>query len=448
MWSRSCLIHSSAPAVRLYFRFLAGLVFIFQTKHRDLSLTMTDLKHLPLSGDHQIMDIELLLQGIDSDFIESKFEPSTSLKNFSSNIGAELVVQPPSNIRKSNFFNFTIRFHDSRRDPVKINHCSFLRFCDNEEANGVVYRAELVLLDGETVEKLFMVQLVNSASSQLISLDSAMRSGGGVGGGGGRVLVTHREMCTRCSSGRVCGSSLESPTDPQLDHQGLQLKIFLKCNQNCLRGPGNPKGSRRFQLTISSLESGAGVLLCSSQPIFVHNNSKHTKTKSFTKTEPDYHQPEDKRTSPRIIAISPSEGWTIGGQTIVIIGDNFKEGMQVMFGLVPLQCQLISSHAVRVQSPGGVPGEVEVTLALGPHQYNISCPGTFTYRDTSGVGLDQGFSRLARLVPRLSRDPARLPRDVVLHRAAEMIERSQQTKPKIEELLLAPWITEIQDCHF
>ena len=432
-----------SPRCKVVLQIPGWVGFIFQTKHRDLSLTMTDLQHLPLSSDHQIMDIELLLQGIDSDIIESKFEPSTSLKNFSSNIGAELVVQPPSNIRKSNFFNFTIRLHDSRRDPVKINHCSFLRFCDNEEANGVVYRAELVLLHGETVEKLLMVQLVNSASSQLIRLDSAMRSGGG-----GRVLVTHREMCTRCSSGRVCGSSLESPTDPQLDPQGLQLKIFLKCNQNCLRGPGNPKGSRRFQLTISSLESGAGVLLCSSQPIFVHNNSKHTKTKSFTKTEPDYHQPEDKRTSPRIIAISPSEGWTIGGQTIVIIGDNFKEGMQVIFGTVPLQCQLISSHAVRVQSPGGVPGEVEVTLALGPHQYNISCPGTFTYRDTSGSGLDQGFSRLARLVPRLSRDPARLPRDVVLHRAAEMIESSQQTKPKIEELLLAPWITEIQDCHF
>ena len=405
---------------------------------------MTDLAQVP--GNNQMVDIELLLQGIDNDIIGSNFEPSTSLRSFGHIIGIELSAQPPSNIRKSNFFNFTIKFYDSRRDPVKIHHCSFHSFSDNEEANGVVYRAGLALADGEQLERLFNVQLVNSASSELIRLDSAVP----VPAVGGRVLVTHREVCSRCSHGRVCGSSLESPTHPEVTSDGLELKIFLKCNQNCLRGPGNPKGSRRFRLTISWLDSGgqAGEVMCSSRDIFVHNNSKHTKTKSFIRTETDSLLPEDKRSSPRIIAISPCEGWTIGGQTIVIIGDNFKAGMEVMFGKVALQSQFISSHAVRVQSPGGVAGEVEVTLALGPRQYNLSCPGSFTYRDVAGPGLDQGFSRLARLVQRQVGDPARLPREVVLHRAAEMLENSQQTKPKIEELLLAPWITELQDSHY
>ena len=31
----------------------------------------------------------------------------------------------------------------------------------------------------------------------------------------------------------------------------------------------------------------------------------------------------------QVKAISPSEGWTAGGQTVVIIGENFFDGMQV-----------------------------------------------------------------------------------------------------------------------
>ena len=401
--------------------------------------------------------IESLLQDIDSGFphsqpikseiIDCLWEPRASLKDSLPNIEVEMVAQPPSNLRKSNFFHFSIRFYDGRRDPVKIQHCSFLRFCENEESNGVTYSAGLQLSDGELTEKLFTVKLLNSATSELIRLDSAVMAALG----DRRVLVTHREICSRCSQGKVCGNKLESPTHPEVGDQGLQLKIFLKCNQNCLRGPGNPRGSRRFMIAVFSSEHG-GDPLCSSQPIFVHNNSKHTKTKGFTKTESDRQQPEDRRSSPRIVAISPSEGWTIGGQTIVIIGDNFKENMKVVFGGVSLQCQFISSHAVRVQSPGGEAGEVEVSLALGSHRYNVSCPGTFTYVPTSGPALDLAFSRLARLIPRLEGDPARLGREEVLDRAANIIAQTQtqvwDVKPTIEDLLLEPWVSEIQDNQF
>ena len=34
--------------------------------------------------------------------------------------------------------------------------------------------------------------------------------------------------------------------------------------------------------------------------------------------------------SPIIKAISPTEGWTSGGQTVIIIGENFFEGLQVI----------------------------------------------------------------------------------------------------------------------
>lgn len=36
--------------------------------------------------------------------------------------------------------------------------------------------------------------------------------------------------------------------------------------------------------------------------------------------------------TPCIKAISPSEGWTSGGSTVIIIGENFFDGLQVVFG--------------------------------------------------------------------------------------------------------------------
>jgi len=35
---------------------------------------------------------------------------------------------------------------------------------------------------------------------------------------------------------------------------------------------------------------------------------------------------------PCIKAISPSEGWTSGGASVIIIGDQFFDGLQVVFG--------------------------------------------------------------------------------------------------------------------
>lgn len=36
--------------------------------------------------------------------------------------------------------------------------------------------------------------------------------------------------------------------------------------------------------------------------------------------------------TPCIKAISPAEGWTIGGAQVIIVGDNFFDGLQVVFG--------------------------------------------------------------------------------------------------------------------
>lgn len=38
--------------------------------------------------------------------------------------------------------------------------------------------------------------------------------------------------------------------------------------------------------------------------------------------------------TPVIKAVCPSEGWTSGGATVIVIGDNFFDGLQVVFGTV------------------------------------------------------------------------------------------------------------------
>jgi early B-cell factor len=68
------------------------------------------------------------------------------------------------------------------------------------------------------------------------------------------------------------------------------LKFFLKCNQNCLKNAGNPRDMRRFQVAVSSaLMVDSNTLLCISENMFVHNNSKHgRKIRRLDGTEGQY----------------------------------------------------------------------------------------------------------------------------------------------------------------
>ena len=45
--------------------------------------------------------------------------------------------------------------------------------------------------------------------------------------------------------------------------------------------------------------------------------------------------------APCIKAICPSEGWTSGGNTVIIIGDNFFEGLQVVFGTMTVWSEVM-----------------------------------------------------------------------------------------------------------
>nr|KAF6446548.1 EBF transcription factor 1 [Rousettus aegyptiacus] len=150
------------------------------------------------------------------------------------------------------------------------------------------------------------------------------------------------------------------------------LKFFLKCNQNCLKNAGNPRDMRRFQVVVSTTVNVDGHVLAVSDNMFVHNNSKHGRR--ARRLDPS------EAATPCIKAISPSEGWTTGGATVIIIGDNFFDGLQVIFGTMLVWSELITPHAIRVQTPPRhIPGVVEVTLSYKSKQFCKGTPGRFIY---------------------------------------------------------------------
>ncbi|CAL8368372.1 unnamed protein product, partial [Gadus morhua 'NCC'] len=141
--------------------------------------------------------------------------------------------------------------------------------------------------------------------------------------------------------------------------------------------------------------------------------------------------------TPCIKAISPSEGWTTGGATVIIIGDNFFDGLQVVFGTMLVWSELITPHAIRVQTPPRhIPGVVEVTLSYKSKQFCKGAPGRFVYTALNEPTIDYGFQRLQKVIPRHPGDPERLPKEVLLKRAADLVEALYGMPHNNQEIIL------------
>ena len=100
---------------------------------------------------------------------------------------------------------------------------------------------------------------------------------------------------------------------------------------------------RRFQVAIGTTPNIETNLLAYSENMFVHNNSKHGRRtrRPETAATNDNNDPNgingsngsnSSASHPIIKAVSPSEGWISGGNSVVIVGDGFFEGVQVIFG--------------------------------------------------------------------------------------------------------------------
>ncbi|EEC14517.1 hypothetical protein IscW_ISCW021817 [Ixodes scapularis] len=195
--------------------------------------------------------------------------------------------------------------------------------------------------------------------------------------------------------------------------------------------PGSAGSLDGRLVVISSQVNVEGPLLAVSDNMFVHNNSKHgRRAKRLDPTEVPF------AATPCIKAISPSEGWTTGGSTVIIVGDNFFDGLQVVFGTMLVWSELITSHAIRVQTPPRhIPGVVEVTLSYKSKQFCKGAPGRFVYVSLNEPTIDYGFQRLAKLIPRHPGDPEKLPKEIILKRAADLAE-ALYSMPRQNQLAL------------
>ncbi|XP_031425766.1 transcription factor COE2-like [Clupea harengus] len=84
---------------------------------------------------------------------------------------------------------------------------------------------------------------------------------------------------------------------------------------------------------------------------------------------------------------------------------------------------LITPHAIRVQTPPRhIPGVVEVTLSYKSKQFCKGAPGRFIYTALNEPTIDYGFQRLQKVIPRHPGDPDKLAKEMLLKRAADLVE--------------------------
>ncbi|XP_061083718.1 transcription factor COE3-like isoform X6 [Conger conger] len=346
--------------------------------------------------------------------------------------------QPPSNLRKSNFFHFVLALYDRQGQPVEIERTTFVDFVEKDKEpntektnNGIHYKLQLLYSNGVRTEQDLYVRLIDSMTKQAIIYEGQDKNPEMC-----RVLLTHEIMCSRCCDKKSCGNRNETPSDPVIIDRFF-LKFFLKCNQNCLKNAGNPRDMRRFQVVVSTTANVDGHVLAVSDNMFVHNNSKHGRRARRLDPSEGTAPFLEHAATPCIKAISPSEGWTTGGATVIIIGDNFFDGLQVVFGTMLVWSELITPHAIRVQTPPRhIPGVVEVTLSYKSKQFCKGAPGRFVYTALNEPTIDYGFQRLQKVIPRHPGDPERLPKEVLLKRAADLVEALYGMPHNNQEIIL------------
>uniref|UniRef100_A0A8C6LJ06 EBF transcription factor 1 n=1 Tax=Nothobranchius furzeri TaxID=105023 RepID=A0A8C6LJ06_NOTFU len=360
------------------------------------------LKEEPLGG----MNVRSWMQG------GGVLDANTAAQSGVGLARAHFEKQPPSNLRKSNFFHFVLALYDRQGQPVEIERTNFVDFIEKEKVRQK-WITGLVIYSCIRTEQDFYVRLIDSMTKQPIVYEGQDKNPEMC-----RVLLTHEIMCSRCCDKKSCGNRNETPSDPVIIDRFF-LKFFLKCNQNCLKNAGNPRDMRRFQVQISETHACMGRT----------RNSAQKGRSRVSNLQPS--------SAPCIKAISPSEGWTTGGATVIIIGDNFFDGLQVIFGTMLVWSELITPHAIRVQTPPRhIPGVVEVTLSYKSKQFCKGTPGRFIYTALNEPTIDYGFQRLQKVIPRHPGDPERLPKEVILKRAADLVEALYGLPHNNQEIIL------------
>ncbi|GAB5570213.1 transcription factor COE2 isoform X2 [Prionailurus iriomotensis] len=262
---------------------------------------------------------------------------------------AHFEKQPPSNLRKSNFFHFVLALYDRQGQPVEIERTAFVDFVENDKEqgnektnNGTHYKLQLLYSNGVRTEQDLYVRLIDSVTKQPIAYEGQNKNPEMC-----RVLLTHEVMCSRCCEKKSCGNRNETPSDPVIIDSILS-QIFPQVQSELFENSRKPEG--------------------------------HEKVSEAT---------------PCIKAISPSEGWTTGGAMVIIIGDNFFDGLQVVFGTMLVWSEPLNEPTI-----------------------------------------DYGFQRLQKVIPRHPGDPERLAKEMLLKRAADLVEALYGTPHNNQDIIL------------
>ncbi|CAG9562463.1 unnamed protein product [Danaus chrysippus] len=143
----------------------------------------------------------------------------TSLVDNTNTVGvgrAHFEKQPPSNLRKSNFFHFVVALYDRAGQPVEIERTAFIGFIEKDQEaegqktnNGIQYRLQLLYANGIRQEQDIFVRLIDSVTKQPIVYEGQDKNPEMC-----RVLLTHEVMCSRCCDKKSCGNRNETPSDP------------------------------------------------------------------------------------------------------------------------------------------------------------------------------------------------------------------------------------------
>ncbi|KAJ6633354.1 Transcription factor collier [Pseudolycoriella hygida] len=87
---------------------------------------------------------------------------------------ANFEKQPPSNLRKSNFFHFVIALYDRSGQPIEIERTAFIGFIEKDQEsdstktnNGIQYRLQLLYSNGARQEQDIFVRLIDSVTKQV-----------------------------------------------------------------------------------------------------------------------------------------------------------------------------------------------------------------------------------------------------------------------------------------
>nr|KAG5707593.1 hypothetical protein BaRGS_030975 [Batillaria attramentaria] len=86
---------------------------------------------------------------------------------------AHFEKQPPSNLRKSNFFHFVLALFDRQGQPVEVERTTFVDFVEKDHEtdgqktnNGIHYRLQLLYANGVRQDQDLYIRLIDSVTKQ------------------------------------------------------------------------------------------------------------------------------------------------------------------------------------------------------------------------------------------------------------------------------------------